>query len=164
MQYILSQDEYDALTADTADSLLRETNTKLKLTVDELQSKLSQVQPSKPVESKPVESKFDSPFIAAGNKLCLRNYTDFIVLYNGLAKPNLTESDKEIYDYTTKLAEMFNYEPQFESQKELKAYRVSLQKKNAFTQVLKEGRVYLDFIDKVNHTGGEFKQDSMVFN
>ena len=159
MQYILSQDEYEALTASTADSLLRETNTKLKLTVDELQSKLSQAQPSKPVES-----KFDSPFIAAGNKLCLRNYIDFIVLYNGLAKPNLTESDKEIYDYTTKLAEMFNYEPQFESQKELKAYRVSLQKKNAFTQVLKEGRVYLDFIDKVNHTGGEFKQDSMVFN
>ena len=159
MQYILSQDEYDALTADTADSLLRETNTKLKLTVDELQSKLSQAQPSKPVES-----KFDSPFIAAGNKLCLRNYIDFIVLYNGLAKPNLTESDKEIYDYTTKLAEMFNYEPQFESQKELKAYRVSLQKKNAFTQVLKDGRVYLDFIDKVKHTGGEFKQDSMVFN
>ena len=159
MQYILSQDEYDALTTSTADSLLRETNTKLKLTVDELQSKLSQVQPSKPVES-----KFDSPFIAAGNKLCLRNYTDFIVLYNGLAKPNLTESDKEIYDYTTKLAEMFNYAPQFESQKELKAYRVSLQKKNAFTQVLKEGRVYLDFIDKVNHMGGAFKQDSMVFN
>ena len=159
MQYILSQDEYDALTASTADSLLRETNTKLKLTVDELQSKLSQTQPSKPIES-----KFDSPFIAAGNKLCLRNYTDFIVLYNGLAKPNLTESDKEIYDYTTKLAEMFNYEPQFESQKELKAYRVSLQKKNAFTQVLKDGRVYLDFIDKVNHMGGAFKQDSMVFN
>ena len=159
MQYILSQDEYDALTADTADSLLRETNTKLKLTVDDLQSKLSQAQPSKPIES-----KFDSPFIAAGNKLCLRNYIDFIVLYNGLAKPNLTESDKEIYDYTTKLAEMFNYEPQFESQKELKAYRVSLQKKNIFIQVLKEGRVYLDFIDKVNHTGGAFKQDSMVFN
>ena len=159
MQYILSQDEYDALTTSTADSLLRETNTKLKLTVDELQSKLSQAQPSKPVES-----KFDSPFIAAGNKLCLRNYTDFIVLYNGLAKPNLTESDKEIYDYITKLAEMFNYEPQFESQKELKAYRVSLQKKNAFTQVLKDGRVYLDFIDKVNHMGGAFKQDSMVFN
>ena len=159
MQYILSQDEYDALTTSTADSLLRETNTKLKLTVDELQSKLSQAQPSKPIES-----KFDSPFIAAGNKLCLRNYIDFIVLYNGLAKPNLTESDKEIYDYTTKLAEMFNYEPQFESQKELKAYRVSLQKKNAFTQVLKDGRVYLDFIDKVNHMGGAFKQDSMVFN
>ena len=159
MQYILSQDEYDALTTSTADSLLRETNTKLKLTVDELQSKLSQAQPSKPIES-----KFNSPFVAAGNKLCLRNYTDFIVLYNGLAKPNLTESDKEIYDYTTKLAEMFNYEPQFESQKELKAYRVSLQKKNAFTQVLKDGRVYLDFIDKVNHMGGAFKQDSMVFN
>ena len=159
MQYILSQDEYDALTASTADSLLRETNTKLKLTVDELQSKLSQVQPAKPIES-----KFDSPFIAAGNKLCLRNYTDFIVLYNGLSKPNLTESDKEIYEYLNKLAEMFNYEPQFESQKELKAYRVSLQKKNAFTQVLKEGRVYLDFIDKVKNTGGEFKQDSMVFN
>ena len=159
MQYILSQDEYDALTASAADSLLRETNTKLKLTVDELQSKLSQAQPSKPVES-----KFDSPFIAAGNKLCLRNYIDFIVLYNGLSKPNLTESDKEIYDYTTKLAEMFNYEPQFESQKELKAYRVSLQKKNVFTQVLKEGRVYLYFNDKVNHMGGAFKQDSMVFN
>ena len=159
MQYILSQDEYDALTADTADSLLRETNTKLKLTVDELQSKLSQVQPSKPIES-----KFDSPFIAAGNKLCLRNYIDFIVLYNGLAKPNLTESDKEIYEYVTKLAEMFNYKSQFESQKELKSYRVSLQKKNIFTQILKEGRVYLYFNDKVNHTVGEFKQDSMVFN
>ena len=164
MQYILSQDEYDALTTSTADSLLRETNTKLKLTVDELQSKLSQTQPFKTVESKPIESKFDSPFISAGNKLCLRNYIDFIVLYNGLAKPNLTESDKEIYDYTTKLAEMFNYEPQFESQKELKAYRVSLQKKNTFIQVLKEGRVYLDFIDKVKNTGGAFKQDSMVFN
>ena len=159
MQYILSQDEYDSLTTSTADSLLRETNTKLKLTVDELQSKLSQVQ-----LSKPIESKFDSPFIAAGNKLCLRNYIDFIVLYNGLAKPNLTESDKEIYDYTTKLAEMFNYEPQFESQKELKAYRVSLQKKNIFTQILKEGRVYLYFNDNVNHMVGEFKQDSMVFN
>ena len=159
MQYILSQDEYDALTADTADSLLRETNTKLKLTVDELQSKLSQVQPSKHIES-----KFDSPFVAAGYKLCLRSYTDFIVLYNGLAKPNLTESDKEIYEYVTKLAEMFNYKPQFESQKELKSYRVSLQKKNIFTQVLKEGRVYLYFNDNVNHTVGEFKQDSMVFN
>ena len=40
----------------------------------------------------------------------------------------------------------------------------SLQKKNKFTQVLKEGRVYLDFIDKVNHTGVAFKQDSIVFN
>lgn len=159
MQYILSQDEYDALTASTGDTLLRETNTKLKLTVDELQSKLSEVQPSKPIES-----KFDSPFIAAGNKLCLRNYTDFIVLYNGLAKPNLTESDKEIYDYTTKLAEMFNYEPQFESQKELKAYRVSLQKKKLFTAAIKEGRVYLEFTDRPIPTAGEFKQDTMVFN
>ena len=140
MQYILSQDEYDALTADTADSLLRETNTKLKLTVDELQSKLSQAQPSKPIES-----KFDSPFIAAGNKLCLRNYTDFIVLYNGLAKPNLTESDKEIYDYLTTMAEMFNYKPQFESQKDLKAYRVSLQKKDLYNTIVKDGRRYLEF-------------------
>lgn len=159
MQYILSQDEYDALTSSTGDSLLRETNTKLKLTVDELQSKLSQVQPSKPVES-----KFDSPFIATGNKLCLRSYTDFIILYNGLAKSNLTDSDKDIYDYTTKLAQMFNYEPQFESQKELKAYRVSLQKKKLFTASIKEGRVYLEFTDKPTPTAGEFKQDTMVFN
>ena len=159
MQYILSQDEYDALTASTADSLLRETNIKLKLTVDELQSKLEQVQPHKPVES-----KFDSPFVATNNKLCLINYTYFIILYNGLAKANLTDSDKEIYEYTTKLAKMFNYEPQFESQKELKSYRVSLQKKKLFTASIREGRVYLEFNDTANPVSREFKQDCMVFN
>lgn len=142
MQYILSQEEYDALTADTADSLLRETNTKLKLTVDELQSKLAQVQPSKPVEY-----KFDSPFIVTGSKLCLRSYTDFIILYNGLAQASFTESDKEIYDYLTTMAEMFNYKPQFESQKDLKAYRVSLQKKDLYNPIVKDGRRYLEFTD-----------------
>ena len=109
MQYLLTEEEYLTLTKGTADSLLRETNSKLKATVDELQAKLNQTPTV-------VESKFDSPFIAVKSKLCLRNYTDFIVLYNSLAQPTLNESDKEVYDYLTKLASNFNYEPQFESQ------------------------------------------------
>lgn len=140
MQYLLTEEEYLTLTKETADSLLRETNSKLKATVDELQAKLNQTPTV-------VESKFDSPFIAVKSKLCLRNYTDFIVLYNSLAQPTLNDSDKEVYDYLTKLASNFNYESQFESQKDLKAYRVSLQKKNLFNQVVKDGKRYLEFTD-----------------
>ena len=57
------------------------------------------------------------------------------------------QTEQEKYDYLTKLASNFNYEPQFESQKDLKAYRVSLQKKNLFNQVVKDGKRYLEFTD-----------------
>ena len=148
MQYILTQEEYSALPAGTSDSLLRETNTKLKATNDELQAKLDIIQ-SAPNSVEPtvkvVESKFDSPFIVTGSKLCLRSYTDFILLYNGLAQASFTDSDKTIYDYLTNMAEMFNYNPQFESQKDLKAYRVSLQKKDLYNPIVKDGKRYLEF-------------------
>lgn len=150
MQYILTQEEYSALTSGTSDSILRETNAKLKASNDELQAKLDSLQSTQnSVEPtvKVIESKFDSPFIVTGSKLCLRSYTDFILLYNGLAQASFTDSDKEIYEYLTTTAEMFNYKPQFESQKDLKAYRVSLQKKNLYNPVVKDGRRYLEFTD-----------------
>lgn len=150
MQYLLTQEEYNALTSGTSDSILRETNAKLKATNDELQAKLDIIQAApNSVEPtvKVVESKFDSPFIVTESKLCLRSYTDFIVLYNGLAQASFTDSDKAIYDYLTTMAEMFNYKPQFESQKDLKAYRVSLQKKDLYNPVVKDGRRYLEFTD-----------------
>ena len=150
MQYILSQEEYSALTSGTSDSILRETNAKLKASNDELQAKLDAFQ-SAPSSVEPtvkvVESRFDSPFIVTGSKLCLRSYTDFIILYNGLAQSSFTDSDKEIYEYLTTMAEMFNYKPQFESQKDLKAYRVSLQKKDLYNPIVKDGRRYLEFTD-----------------
>ena len=153
MQYILSQEEYSALTSGTSDSILRETNAKLKASNDELQAKLDIIQAT-PSSVEPtvklvelVESRFDSPFIVTGSKLCLRSYTDFIILYNGLAQSSFTDSDKEIYEYLTTMAEMFNYKPQFESQKDLKAYRVSLQKKDLYNPVVKDGRRYLEFTD-----------------
>ena len=140
MQYILTQEEYDALTAGSPDSLLRETNNTLKAKLDECQVKLNQLPTA-------VESKFDSPFIVTNSKLCLRSYTDFIILFNSLAQPTLNDSDKALYEYITLLAKYFNYDPQFESQQDLKAYRVSLQKKNLINQVVKDGRKYMEFTD-----------------
>lgn len=148
MQYILTQEEYSALTSGTSDSILRETNAKLKASNDELQAKLDAFQSK--LEQTPttvVESKFNSPFVASSNKLSLRSYTDFIILFNSLAQPTLNDSDKAVYDYLVVLSNAFMYEPQFESQKDLKAYRVSLQKKGIINQIVKDGKRYLEYTD-----------------
>ena len=138
MQYLLTEEEYNTLTNGSPDSLLRETNATLKSKLDECQAKLNQT----PVVS---ESKFDSPFMVTNDKLLVRSYTDFIILFNSLATPTLNESDKAVFDYLTTLASVFNYQPQFAEQKDLKAYRVSLQKKDLCNPIVKDGKRYLEF-------------------
>lgn len=140
MQYLLTEEEYSTLTNKSPDALLKETNTALKINLDEFQTKLSQT----PTVS---ESKFDSLFITTGSRLCLGSYSDFITLFNGLSQATLNDSAKTICGYLTNLAKLFNYKPQFDSQKDLKAYRVSLQKKNLFNLVVEEGKRHLEFSD-----------------
>jgi hypothetical protein len=141
MQYILTEEEYQDLKKSNPDQLLRDTNTQLKAKLDEFEASVNN-QPKTTVSK---VSHFDSPFIVTNEHLCLRSPTDFIILFNSLAEPTLSESDKALFEYVTNLAIMFNYKPQFAEQRDLKAYRVSLQKKQLCNKVVKDGKCYLEF-------------------
>ena len=135
--YILTEEEYQALlTVQTKpDELLRETNLALKKKLDEAEAKLKQGSFD--------NIKLDSPFIVVNNKLCLRSATDFIVMYNNVADTTLTQSDICMFNRLTTLARLFNLDCQFADTKQLKAHRVSLQKKNLCTPIKVDGRNYL---------------------
>ena len=135
--HILTEEEYQALlTVQTEpDELLRETNTQLKKKLDEAEAKLKQGSFD--------NIKLDSPFIVVNNKLCLRSATDFIVMYNNIADTTLTQSDLVMFNQLTHVANLFNLYCQFDDTKQLKAHRVSLQKKNLCTPIKVDGRNYL---------------------
>ena len=135
--HILTEEEYQALlTVQTEpDELLRETNTQLKKKLDEAEAKLKQGSFD--------NIKLDSPFIVVNNKLCLRSATDFIVMYNNVAGTTLTESDARMFSKLSHTATTFNLDCQFDDTKQLKAHRVSLQKKNLCTPIKVDGRNYL---------------------
>ena len=135
--HILTEEEYQALlTVQTEpDELLRETNKQLKSKLDEAEAKLKQGSFD--------NIKLDSPFIVVNNKLCLRSATDFIVMYNNVADTTLTQSDLVMFNQLTHIAQLFNLDCQFADTKQLKAHRVSLQKKNLCTPIKVDGRNYL---------------------
>ena len=135
--HILTEEEYEALlTVQTEpDELLRETNTQLKKKLDEAEAKLKQGSFD--------NIKLDSPFIVVNNKLCLRSATDFIIMYNNIADTTLTQSDLVMFNQLTAVANLFNLYCQFDDTKQLKAHRVSLQKKNLCTPIKVDGRNYL---------------------
>lgn len=137
MQYILTEQEYKELKESSPDQLLRDTNTQLKQKLDACESKLEQGAFD--------NVKLESPFIVTNEHLCIRGSADFMILYNALAGSTLNNSDEAIFNYLTNLAQMLNYEPQFDAQKDLKAYRVSLQKKKLYNKVMKDGKIYLEF-------------------
>lgn len=135
--HILTEEEYNDLlkVQSKPDDLLRETNTQLKKKLDEAEAKLKQGSFD--------NVKLDSPFIVVNNKLCLRSATDFIVMYNNVADATLTQSDICMFNQLTAAAKLFNLDCQFNDTKQLKAYRVSLQKKNLCTPIKVDGRNYL---------------------
>ena len=135
--HILTEEEYQALLTvqSKPDELLRETNTQLKKKLDEAEAKLKQGSFD--------NVKLDSPFIVVNNKLCLRSATDFIVMYNNVADTTLTQSDLVMFNQLTHIAQLFNLDCQFADTKQLKAHRVSLQKKNLCTPIKVDGRNYL---------------------
>ena len=135
--HILTEEEYQALLTvqSKPDELLRETNTQLKKKLDEAEAKLKQGSFD--------NIKLDSPFIVVNNKLCLRSATDFIVMYNNVADATLTQSDICMFNQLTAAANLFNLDCQFDDTKQLKAHRVSLQKKNLCTPIKVDGRNYL---------------------
>ena len=135
--HILTEEEYQALLTVQAepDELLRETNAQLKKKLDEAEAKLKQGSFD--------NIKLDSPFIVVNNKLCLRSATDFIVMYNNVAGTTLTESDARMLSNLSHIATTFNLYCQFDDTKQLKAHRVSLQKKNLCTPIKVDGRNYL---------------------
>ena len=135
--HILTEEEYQALLTVQAepDELLRETNKQLKSKLDEAEAKLKQGSFD--------NIKLDSPFIVVNNKLCLRSATDFIVMYNNVADTTLTQSDLVMFNQLTAVANLFNLYCQFDDTKQLKAHRVSLQKKNLCTPIKVDGRNYL---------------------
>lgn len=139
--YILTQTQYDELlrVKENPDIMLRETNTTLKKKVDELQAKLD--------KGSFDNIKVQSPFIVTNEALCMHTPADFIMLYNSLAKASLTESDKHVFEYLTSLAKSFNYTPQFADSSKLKAYRVSLQKKDICKPTKLNGLTYLKLKD-----------------
>ena len=135
--HILTEEEYQALLTvqSKPDDLLRETNAQLKKKLDEAEAKLKQGSFD--------NIKLDSPFIVVNNKLCLRSATDFIVMYNNVADTTLTQSDLVMFNQLTHIAQLFNLDCQFADTKQLKAHRVSLQKKNLCTPIKVDGRNYL---------------------
>ena len=135
--HILTEEEYNDLlkVQSKPDDLLRETNTQLKKKLDEAEAKLKQGSFD--------NVKLDSPFIVVNNKLCLRSATDFIVMYNNVAGTTLTESDARMFSKLSHTATTFNLDCQFDDTKQLKAHRVSLQKKNLCTPIKVDGRNYL---------------------
>ena len=135
--HILTEEEYEALlkVQSKPDDLLRETNTQLKKKLDEAEAKLKQGSFD--------NVKLDSPFIVVNNKLCLRSATDFIIMYNNVADATLTQSDLVMFNQLTHVAQLFNLYCQFDDTKQLKAHRVSLQKKNLCTPIKVDGRNYL---------------------
>ena len=135
--HILTEEEYQALLTvqSKPDELLRETNTQLKKKLDEAEAKLKQGSFD--------NIKLNSPFIVVNNKLCLRSATDFIVMYNNVAGKTLTQSDLVMFNQLTHVAQLFNLYCQFDDTKQLKAHRVSLQKKNLCTPIKVDGRNYL---------------------
>lgn len=135
--HILTEEEYQALLTvqSKPDDLLRETNKQLKSKLDEAEAKLKQGSFD--------NAKLDSPFIVVNNKLCLRSATDFIIMYNNVAYMTLTQSDICMFNQLTHVAQLFNLDCQFADTKQLKAHRVSLQKKNLCTPIKVDERNYL---------------------
>ena len=136
--YILTEEEYQALlTVQTKpDELLRETNLALKKKLDEAETKLKQGSFD--------NIRIETPFRVVNESLCLNTPTDFVIMYNSLAKSNLTDSDLSALSFLKHLAATFNYQVQFADVSKLKAYRVSLQKKGLYKPIKVSGKCYLE--------------------
>ena len=136
--YILTEEEYQALlTVQTKpDELLRETNLALKKKLDEAETKLKQGAFD--------NIRIETPFRVVNEALCCHTFTDFVVMYNSLAKSNLTDSDLSALSFLKHLAATFNYQVQFTDVSKLKAYRVSLQKKGLYKPIKVNGKCYLE--------------------
>ena len=137
-QIVLTEEEYQALlTVQTRpDELLRETNLALKKKLDEAETKLKQGAFD--------NIRIETPFRVVNESLCLNTPTDFVVMYNSLAKSNLTDSDLSALSFLKHLAATFNYQVQFADVSKLKAYRVSLQKKRLYKPIKVSGKCYLE--------------------
>ena len=136
--YILTEEEYQALlTVQTKpDELLRETNLALKKKLDEAETRLKQGAYD--------NIKIETPFRVVNESLCISSPTDFVVMYNSLAKPTLTDSDLSVLSFLKHLSATFNYQVQFKDSSKLKAYRVSLQKKGLYKPIKVNGKCYLE--------------------
>ena len=137
-QIVLTEEEYQALlTVQTKpDELLRETNLALKKKLDEAETRLKQGAYD--------NIKIETPFRVTNESLCISSPTDFVVMYNSLAKSNLTDSDLSVLSFLKHLAATFNYQVQFTDVSKLKAYRVSLQKKGLYKPIKVSGKCYLE--------------------
>ncbi|MFW9602516.1 MAG: hypothetical protein ACMV1B_09365 [Prevotella sp.] len=136
--YILTEQEYQDLlkVQNKPDDLLRETNLALKKKLDEAETKLKQGAFD--------NIRIETPFRVYNESLCLNTPTDFVVMYNSLAKSNLTDSDLSALSFLKHLAATFNYQVQFADVSKLKAYRVSLQKKGLYKPIKVSGKCYLE--------------------
>ena len=137
-QIVLTEEEYQALLVvqTKPDELLRETNLALKKKLDEAETKLKQGAFD--------NVRIETPFRVVNESLCLNTPTDFVVMYNSLAKSNLTDSDLSALSFLKHLAATFNYQVQFADVSKLKAYRVSLQKKGLYKPIKVSGKCYLE--------------------
>ena len=137
-QIVLTEEEYQALLViqTKPDELLRETNLALKKKLDEAETKLKQGSFD--------NVRIETPFRVVNESLCLNTPTDFVVMYNSLAKSNLTDSDLSALSFLKHLAATFNYQVQFADVSKLKAYRVSLQKKGLYKPIKVSGKCYLE--------------------
>ena len=137
-QIVLTEQEYQDLlkVQNKPDELLRETNLALKKKLDEAETKLKQGAFD--------NIRIETPFRVVNEALCCHTFTDFVVMYNSLAKPTLTDSDLSVLSFLKHLSATFNYQVQFEDISKLKAYRVSLQKKGLYKPIKVSGRCYLE--------------------
>jgi hypothetical protein len=137
-QIVLTEQEYQDLlkVQNKPDDLLRETNLALKKKLDEAETKLKQGAYD--------NIKVETPFRVVNESLCINSPTDFVVMYNSLAKSNLTDSDLSVLSFLKHLSATFNYQVQFTDISKLKAYRVSLQKKGLYKPIKVSGKCYLE--------------------
>lgn len=136
--YTLTEDEYnDLLKVQTKpDTILRDTNSALKKKLDDCQLQLQQGAFD--------NSRVDTPFIVTDDVLHFRSPTDFILMWNALAKPTPGDSDQAMLKYLSNLTSIFNYDPQFSTLLQVKRYRVNLQKKSITSKSIKRnGMCYL---------------------
>jgi hypothetical protein len=136
--YILTEQEYQDLlkVQNKPDDLLRETNLALKKKLDEAETRLK--------KGAYDNIKVETPFRVTNESLCINSPTDFVVMYNSLAKSNLTDSDLSAFSFLKHVSDTFNYQLQFTDTSKLKAYRVSLQKKGLYKPIKVIGKCYLE--------------------
>jgi len=135
-QIVLTEQEYSDLIEHQ-----QKPSDELRSTCVDLKAKLQACKSQQPTNHN------TGPFRVTDNTLLLSDISDFVVLYNGLSIQHncttLRQADMAIYNYLLQLANIFGYNLTFNSQSELKQYRVLLRKRDLVITIKKNECIHL---------------------